>query len=237
MFCQALRATSPQPPSQPLLLFLPLPQPLPHPSWVARMTVISGSESKKMQNKKSLTVPASPDFGRHSEERAERHKGRKSCSPVPPSDGGSTPWKQERRLADMAKRNQQMRSNIARAEQRSNQKQEEKQGDAKKKHSIRRSLDESKRRFSREKFILEQAASVPSFVAEALKKQMANKNGIHEPHQNSDKENVINCMSPPPAAVEISMEATKANVSITGSAVKKSRLRRATISGPLALIS
>ena len=140
-------------------------------------------------------------------------------------------------MADMAKRNQQMRSNIARAEQRSNQKQEEKQGDAKKKHSIRRSLDESKRRFSREKFILEQAASVPSFVAEALKKQMANKNRINEPHQNSDKENVINCMSPPPAAVEISMEATKANVSITGSAVKKSRLRRATISGPLALIS
>lgn len=195
------------------------------------MTVISGSESMEKLTKKSHTIPASPDFGRHSKERAERQE-RKSCSPVPPLGGGNTPWKQERRLAEMAKRNQQMRSNIARAEQRSNLTKEEKQGDAKKKNLIRRSLDESKRRLSREKFILEQAASVPTFVAEALKKQMANKNGIHE--LNADKENVINCMSPPPAAVEISMEATKANVSMTGSAIKKSaRLRRATISGPL----
>ena len=169
------------------------------------------------ETKMSLTGPISPAFGRHSAERGQRHKERRSSA----SEGnGTTPWKQERRLTELAKKNQIMRSNIARAEKRSSQ--------IGNRNAGRKSLDESRRRFSREKFILEHAGTVPAFVADALRKQLANKGGIDQP-RNDDKENV--CLSPPPAAVEISMEATKANVSVSGSAVKKSaRIRRSTIS-------
>jgi hypothetical protein len=58
---------------------------------------------------------------------------------------------------------------------------------------------------------------------------LANKDGIDR-SKKSDKENIA--VSPTPAAVEISMEATKANVSMSGSAMKKSAsIRRSTISG------
>jgi hypothetical protein len=172
------------------------------------------------ETKMSLTVTFSPEFGRHSAERGQRHKER-TLSDSKVSD--TTPWKQERRLTELAKKNQIMRSNTARAEKQSDQMGNRNAG--------RRSLDESRTRFSREQFILEHACTVPAFVTDALRKQLANKDGIHK-SKKSDKENVA--VSPPPAAVEISMEATKANVSMSGSAMKKSAsIRRSTISGGL----
>jgi hypothetical protein len=172
------------------------------------------------ETKMSLTVTFSPEFGRHSAERGQRHKER-TLSDSKVSD--TTPWKQERRLTELAKKNQIMRSNTARAEKQSDQMGNRNAG--------RRSLDESRTRFSREQFILEHACTVPAFVTDALRKQLANKDGIHK-SKKSDKENVA--VSPPPAAVEISMEATKANISVSGSAMKKSAsIRRSTISGGL----
>jgi cell division protein FtsB len=170
------------------------------------------------ETKMSLTVPVATEFGRHSAERGQRHKEQRLSDPM---TSGTTPWKQERRLTELAKKNQIMRSNIARAE-----KQNDQLGN---RNAGRRSLDESRRRFSREQFILEHACTVPAFVTDALRKQLANKDGIDR-SKKRDKENVA--VSPPPAAVEISMEATKANVSMSGSAMKKSaRIRRSTISG------
>ena len=170
------------------------------------------------ETKMSLTVPVSPEFGRHSAERGQRQKERKLSDSMA-SD--TPPWKQERRLTELAKKNQIMRSNIARIEKQCDQMGNRNAG--------RRSLDESRTRFSREQFILEHACTVPAFVTDALRKQLANKDGIDR-SKKSDKENVA--VSPTPAAVEISMEATKANVSMSGSAMKKSAsIRRSTISG------
>ena len=198
------------------------------------MTVFSASAPKKSQKEGTpspqgltrqtntkITIPLSTEFGRHSAERMQRHKERMSHSP----DGSqNTPRKHEQSLT-------------ARSQQSQNSKAEphinKKEGDEKKKTLTRRSLTESKQSNSRERTIREQAGAVPEFVAEALRKQMVNKNSENSIDQNQamDKENLVNCMSPPPAAVEISMEATKANVSMSGTTLN--RLRRATISSPL----
>jgi hypothetical protein len=77
-------------------------------------------------------------------------------------------------------------------------------------------------------FVPEQANAVPTFVADALRKQMANKH-IDMPKQ-EDKENHANCNSLPAPAVEISMEATKATLTLTPTA-STPRRRRATVSG------
>jgi len=201
------------------------------------LTVFSASAPKKShkegtpspqgltrQTNTKITIPLSTEFGRHSAERMQRHKERMSHSP----DGSqNTPRKHEQILTARSQQNQ--NSSIAKAEPQINKK----EGDEKKKTSTRRSLTESKQSNSRERPIREQAGAVPEFVAEALRKQMVNKNSENSIDQNQtmDKENLVNCMSPPPAAVEISMEATKANVSMSGTTLN--RLRRATISSPL----
>jgi hypothetical protein len=171
---------------------------------------------------RSPTVPVSQEFGRHSAERMQRHKDRKAAASEQSVNGG-TPWKQERRLTEMARKNQLLRSNIE--EQAKGNKAKDKD-----KLSLRRSFDDSKRRFNRAQFIMDQAGTVPAFVGEALRKQMVNKNGVLLDKE-SEKENIAECVSPEPAAVEISMEATKANVSLTASAMKSLHRRRATISG------
>jgi hypothetical protein len=201
------------------------------------LTVFSASAPKKSQREGTpspqgltrqtntkITIPLSTEFGRHSAERMQRHKERMSHSP----DGSqNTPRKHEQSLT--ARSQQNLNSSMAKAEPQINKK----EGDEKKKTLTRRSLTESKQSNSRERPIREQAGAVPEFVAEALRKQMVNKNSESSIDQNQamDKENLLNCMSPPPAAVEISMEATKANVSMSGTTLN--RLRRATISSPL----
>ena len=186
----------------------PLTSPAPRQGCITVLQAVSranGAKGAMLRASCSPSQGTSPIFGRHSAERVQRHKARKSA----PAEG-STPWKQERRIAEMARKSQQIRSSISQAahassgEAISNGK---RKAQSKGSVSLRRSLDDasskSKRRFNREQFILEQANTVPVFVADALRKQMANKNIDAPQHPKEDKENHENCSSPAPAAVEV----------------------------------
>jgi len=135
----------------------PLASPSPSPSPVARqgcIITVSGTNAAKKPPSScspSATLRSSPAFGRHSAERVQKRKS----SLAEPKITGSTPWKQERRMTEIARRSQEIRSSIARAET-GGGKGKPKRND--KEANPRRSLDESKpkRRFNREQFILEQ---------------------------------------------------------------------------------
>ncbi len=136
----------------------PSPGASPSPSPVARqgcITTVSGTNAAKKppSSCSPSALGSSPTFGRHSAERVQRHKARKSS--LEQRMTGATPWKQEKRMTEIARRSQEIRSSIAKAETgggKGKPKRNEKEA------YPRRSLDESKpkRRFNREQFILEQ---------------------------------------------------------------------------------
>lgn len=91
-----------------MLKLSPAVSPLTSPSRQGCITVLQANSradaAKKPRSSCSPLHGTSPGFGRHSAERVQKHKARKSALL-----NSSTPWKQERRITEMARKSQQIR--------------------------------------------------------------------------------------------------------------------------------